>query len=104
MRRRMDELYRFGADIRDICDELDAYKKKYEIQRIKSAKYYSFHMHRWSLGNRLDDQIQENQDALIGEFDGFCYSSRRANAIFRTLEDMVSDGIITGEEYNLCRI
>lgn len=104
MRRRMDELYRFGSDMMDICDELDAYKKKYEIQRLKTAKYYSFHMHRWNLADKLDDQIQGNQDALIGDFDGFCYSSRRANAIFRTLEDMVSGGIITVEEYNLCRI
>lgn len=104
MRKRMDDLYRFGSDIMDICDELDAYKKKYEIQRIKTAKYYSFLMHYWSLSDKLDDQIRENQDALIGEFDGFCYSSRRANATFRTLEDMVSDGIITVEEYNLCKV
>lgn len=42
-------------------------------------------------------------DALIGEFDGFCYSSRRRRATFRTLEDLFEDGIITEAEYDFCR-
>ena len=66
--------------------------------------YYSFHMRRWDLGKKLNEQLRENSNAIIGEFDGFCYFSRRASAIYRTLEDMLRDGIITREEYNFCNI
>ena len=41
---------------------------------------------------------------FVGEFDGYCYSSWRANAIFRTLEDMYNEGLLTEDEYNKCRI
>lgn len=75
-----------------------------EEYRIKAAMYYSFHMGRWDLGKKLNEQLQENMDSIIGEFDGFCYSSRRASAVYRTLGDMVRDGIITREEFNFCNI
>lgn len=58
----------------------------------------------WDLGEKLDKQLRENMDAAIGGFDGFCYSSRRADAVYRNLEDMVRDGIITREEYSFCNI
>ena len=45
---------------------------------------------------------KENTDALTGEFDGFGYASWRANAVYRTLEDMLYEGIITEKEYREC--
>lgn len=84
--------------------ELEHLSIAVEEYRMKAAMYYSFHMHRWELGKKLNEQLQENRDAIIGEFDGFCYASWRANAVFRTLEDMVHDGIISREEYNFCNI
>ena len=84
--------------------ELEHLSIAIEEYRIKAAMYYSLYMRRWDLGDRLRNQLQENDDAIIGEFDGFCYASWRANAVFRTLEDMVHDGIITREEYNFCNI
>ena len=84
--------------------ELEHLSIAIEEYRIKAAMYYSLHMRRRDLGDRLRNQLQENDDAIIGEFDGFCYASWRANAVFRTLEDMVHDGIITREEYNFCDI
>ena len=57
---------------------------------------------RSTLLSKIRDQIDENLNAVIGEFDGFSYSSIRRNAIYRTLEDMVDSGLISVEEYNFC--
>ena len=84
--------------------ELEHLSIAVEEYRIKAAMYYSLHMRRWDLGKKLNEQLRENMDAVIGEFDGFCYSSRRASAIYRTLEDMLRDGIITRGEYDFWNI
>lgn len=91
-------------ELRTNRQELERLSIAVEEYRIKAAMYYSFHMRRWDLGKKLNEQLQENMDAVIGEFDGFCYFSRRANAVYRTLSDMLHDGIITREEYNFCNI
>lgn len=72
--------------------------------RIKAAKYKAFFFRESDLAIKLQKQEEENTDALIGEFDGFCWSSRRAFAVFRTLEDMYNEGLPTEDEYNKCRI
>ena len=76
----------------------------YEIEklRIKAAMYHAFFFHNSDLAKRLRDQNEENDNALIGEFDGFSYASWRRNAIFRSLEDMRIDGLLTEEEYREC--
>ena len=91
-------------ELRANRQELEYLSVALEEYKIKAAMYYSFHMHRWDLGKKLNEQLRENSNAIIGEFDGFCYYSRRASAIYRTLEDMLRDGIITREEYNFCNI
>lgn len=91
-------------ELRANRQELEHLSVALEEYRIKAAMYYSFHMRRWDLGKKLNEQLRENSNAIIGEFDGFCYSSRRASAIYRTLEDILRDGIITREEYNFCNI
>lgn len=96
--------YELEKELRSSRHELQHLSVTLEEYRIKAAMYYSFHMHKWDLGKKLNEQLQENGDAIIGEFDGFCYSSRRASAVYRTLEDMFRDGIITREEYNFCDI
>ena len=73
-----------------------------EMLRILSAKHKAFFCGQDILGYTLQDQITENYNAHRGEFDGFCYSSKRAKAVFRTLEDMAKDGIITKKEYDFC--
>lgn len=97
-------VYGLEQELRANRQELERLSITLEEYRIKAAMYYSFHMHRWDLGEKLRNQLQENNDAIIGEFDGFCYSSRRASAVYRTLGDMFHDGIITIEEYNFCNI
>ncbi len=71
--------------------------------RIKAAKYKLFFFYKSDLTKKLEKQEEENADALIGAFDGFCWSSRRAFAVFRTLEDMYDEGLITESEYRECR-
>ena len=51
--------------------------------------------------SRKNDKIR---DALIGEFDGFSYASWRANAVYRTLEDMCDEGLLTEKEYRECKV
>jgi len=72
--------------------------QEYEIEklRIKAAMYHAFFFHNFDLAKRLRDQNEENDNALIGEFDGF------RDAIFRSLEDMCVDGLLTEEEYREC--
>lgn len=78
--------------------------QEYEIEklRIKAAMYYAFFFRHSDLAKRLRDQNEENDNALIGEFDGFSYASWRRDAIFRSLEDMCVDGLLTEEEYREC--
>lgn len=96
--------YGLEHELRTNRQELERLSILVEEYRIKAAMYYSFYMHRWDLGETLRKQLRENMDAVIGEFDGFCYSSRRASAVYRTLGDMVRDGIIIREEFNFCNI
>lgn len=71
--------------------------------RIKAAKYKAFFFRESDLAIKLQEQEEENRDALVGEFDGYCYASWRANAIFRTLEDMCNEGLLTESEYRECK-
>lgn len=77
---------------------------KFEELRVKCAKYKAFYYHRWKLGEKLNEQVEENRNNCIGEYDGFSYSSVRASAVFRTLERMLYDGMISKEEYEFCNI
>jgi hypothetical protein len=75
---------------------------KIELLRIKAAKYKAYFFHKFQLAEKLEKQERENEDALVGEWDGMCYASWRAKAVFRTLEDMRDEGIITESEYKEC--
>ena len=77
---------------------------EYEIEklRIKAAKYRAFFFHNFDLAERVRDQNETYDNALLGEVDGFCYASWRRDAIFRSLEDMCVVGLLTEEEYREC--
>lgn len=80
--------------------------QEYEIEnlRIKAAMYKAYFFHDFSLAEKLQKQSEENIDALIGEFDGFSYASWRANAVYRTLENMCDEGLLTKKEYRECKV
>lgn len=80
--------------------------QEYEIEnfRIKAAMYKAYFFRNFSLAEKLQKQSEENRDALIGEFDGFSYASWRANAVYRTLENMFDEGLLTEKEYRECKV
>ena len=80
--------------------------QEYEIEnlRIKAAIYKAYFFRNSSLAEKIQKQSEENRDALIGEFDGFSYASWRANAVYRTLENMFDEGLLTEKEYRECKV
>lgn len=80
--------------------------QEYEIEnlRIKAAMYKAYFFRNYSLAEKMQKQSEENRDALIGEFDGFSYASWRANAVYRTFEDMCDEGLLTKKEYRECKV
>ena len=80
--------------------------QEYEIEnlRIKAAMYKAYFFRNFSLAEKLQKQSEENRDALIGEFDGFSYASWRVNAVYRTLENMCDEGLLTEREYKECKV
>ena len=93
-----------GLELLYAQEKLISQEYEIEMLRIKAAKCKAFFFRESDLARKLQEQEEENTDALVGEFDGFCWSSRRAFAVFRTLEDMYDEGLLTENEYNKCRI
>lgn len=91
-----------GAEMIATQRRAESVEMEMEQYRLKAAMYRNFFIHNFALGQKLQEQITENNNALIGEFDGFSYASWRANAVFRTLENMLEDGILTEKEYMSC--
>lgn len=88
-----------GLKLLNAQEKLMSQEYEIELLRIIAAQYKAFFFHNWNLGEKLQKQREENKDAIVGEFDGHGYASWRANAIFRTLEDMYNEGLITESEY-----
>lgn len=80
--------------------------QEYEIEnlRIKAAMYKAYFFRDSSLAEKLQKQSKENRDVLVGEFDGFSCASWMANAVYRTLEDMYCEGLLTKKEYRECKV
>ena len=93
-----------GLQLLEYQKELVSQEYKIENLRIKAAMYKAYFFHNSSLAEKLQKQSEENRDALIGEFDGFSYASWRANAVYRTLEDMCRKGLLTKKEYRECEV
>ena len=103
-RVRESQLGSAGLELLNAQEKLISQEHEIEMLRIKAAKYKAFFFRESDLAIKLQEQEEENKDALVGEFDGFCWLSRRAFAVFRTLEDMYDEGLLTEDEYNKCRI
>lgn len=90
----------------DLVNIMENYKRlenKTYMLELEKSKYKAYFYRKSDLAEKLSNQLKENENYLIGADDGFCYSSVRANAIFRTLEDMYEQNIISKEEYNFCK-
>ena len=91
-----------GHDIVIMDKRLRAQERQIEKLRLKTAKYKALFYGNYELSQTLQNQEKENDDYCTGGFDGFCYASWRAHAEYRTLEDMVRQGIISEADYDLC--
>ena len=103
-RVRKSQLGNLGLELANSQYRLISQEYEIELLRIIAAHYRAFFFHNWDLGKKLQKQREENEGALVGEFDGFCYASWRASAVFRTLEDMYNEGLLTEDEYRECKI
>ena len=101
-RVRHSRIGNFGYELVNSQRKLVCQEYEIEELRIKAAMYHAFFFGYSDLAKKLRDQNEENNDALIGEFDGFSYASWRRNAVFRSLEDMYADGLLTEKEYREC--
>lgn len=93
-----------GLQLLEAQEKLVSQEYEVENLRIKAAMYKVYFFRNFILAEKLEKQSEENRDALIGEFDGFSYASWRANAVYRTLEDMCDEGLLTEKEYRECKV
>ena len=93
-----------GLQLLEAQEKLVSQEYEVENLRIKADMYKAYFFRNFSLAEKLRKQSEENGDALIGEFDGFSYASWRANAVYRTLEDMCDEGLLTEKEYRECKV
>lgn len=93
-----------GLQLLEAQEKLVSQEYEVENLRIKAAMYKAYFFHNSILAEKLEKQSEENRDALIGEFDGFSYASWRANAVYRTLENMCDEGLLTEKEYRECKV
>lgn len=93
-----------GAELLELNCTVQAQEIQIEDLRLKAAKYKAYFFRKQKLAETLEEQIEENFNACVGEFDGFCYAFWRARAVYRTLEDMFRQGLITESEYIFCKV
>ena len=93
-----------GAELMELNHTVHSQGLVIEEYRLKAAMYKALFFGKSSLVEKLQNQVKENYDNCVGEFDGFCYASWRARAVYRTLEDMVRQGLITKSEYEFCNV
>ena len=101
---RRDGIKSIVLDIMQCIDDAEFYEREYQQMKVTAAKYKALFYGRDGISKKLCDQESENRDACIGAFDGFCYSSKRAVARFRTLDDMKNEGILDADEFAFCDV
>lgn len=99
-----EKLRELGNEIISLCDNNFSLRISVEEFRLKAAMYKARFYDRSELAETLNKQILENLQNAIGEWDGFSYSSVRADAVYRTLEDIKEQKLITQEDYLFCKV
>ena len=105
-----EEFYRrnmtmdFGMELINLNKTVEQQEIIIDELELKAAMYKANFFHKYDLAKKLEEQITENYNHCVGEFDGFCYCSRRARAVYRTLVDMYREHLITEEEYRFCEV
>lgn len=94
----------FGMELINLNRTIEQQEIIIDELELKAAEYKALFFGRDDLVEKLRKQIRENRDHCIGEFNGFCYASWRARAVYRTLVDMYRGNIITEEECSFCKV
>lgn len=94
----------FSIEIINLNKTVEAQEIIIDELELKAAMYKAKFFNKYDLAEKLQAQIMENYNSCVGEFDGFCYASWRARAVYRTLADMYRENIITKEEYSFCEV
>lgn len=102
--RRQNITMKLGIELVNLNKTVGQQEMIIDDLTLKAAMYKANFFGKYELGEKLQSQINENHDNCIGEWDGFCFCSLRANAVYRTLYEMLQDGLITKEEYRFCEV
>lgn len=94
----------FGMELVNLNKTVAQQEMVIDELMLKAARYKASFFGKHNLANKLNEQITENFNSCIGEWSGFCFASWRANAVYRTLDDMYRDGLITEEERRFCEV
>lgn len=89
---RQNMTMEFGMDLINLNRTIELLEKENTELALKGAKYKAYFYHKDSLVEKLETQIKKN---ILSYASGF-------NMEYRTLEDMVIDGLLTKEEYKFC--
>lgn len=94
----------FAKEVLELHETVESQRVAIDELLLKAAYYKANFFQRYDLAEKLINQIEENHNYCIGEFDGFCFASWRARAQYRTLNLMCLQGLITKEEYDFCDV
>ena len=93
-----------GIELVNLNKTIETQKIMIDELELKAAMYKANFFGKHRLADKLTKQIHENMDSCIGEFDGFCFASWRGNAVYRSIDDMWREGLITEDERSFCEV
>ena len=102
--RRRNMSMDFGMELIDMNLTIQEQDLIIDELVLKAAMYKAHFFGNHDLADKLREQINENMNARIGDFDGFCYCSTRSRAEYRNIVDMFKDNLITKEELKFCKV
>jgi len=102
--RRQSITKEFGVELVNLHKTVEQQEMIIDELTLKAAMYKANFFGKYDLANKLQAQSNENYDSCIGHWDGFCFCSSRRNAEYRTLYEMLLEGLITENEYQFCKV
>ena len=88
------KVFDFGQTLVNIQDALEENRLLICELELKAAMYKAYFFNKTELAKKLDDQIMDNWRS--------CY--HESWITYRTLDDMLADGLITKEEHEFCKV
>jgi hypothetical protein len=95
MKNRFDNISDFGQDLMDLVVAYRALQNEAVRLKLTAALLKAYYYDEDDIAKKLEKQLDENRISLIDEY---------SNYVYRTLDDMRHDGIITDKEYGFCNV